>query len=723
MIKQNGQDSTKRSLVKGSKWIQRNYRESLLYFLRWISAGAGIATLIVFILDYGLYLFAENRAYVASSYAAIVMIFLVGAGLQLILHQNRGNYFRNTLLKYFLSLLVLSEIIAVNIFLDAVVDHWPDSATLITVYIASIQLYIAVNVVLEFNTVRQYILQWITGGAAVAGMISFITNYGFVISPESRERIEVSYVVIGFVFLLSPIAQLIIYRDRWRIHLRDNQFKYLVSLLFLIGILVVRIALWPGHGDLANVYHTLLQLYILTNVWRKFIKLSQYLAQFSTSPARFIVVSFGSVILIGAGLLLLPKATAEPFQPFHPVDALFTATSAVCVTGLIVVDTATAFTTTGQLIILGLIQLGGLGIMTVTAFFTLIIGRRMSGREQVLMKDVLSTERPAQLAAILRAVFFTTIVIEACGCLLLYLSWKGVFDTKLAWYTALFHAISAFCNAGFSTFSDSLMRFATSIRINLIVCGLIILGGLGFGTLWNLRSLFSRGSVRQKIARFSVQSKVVLVMTALLLVSGTLLFHTLEFHNSLKGFSPGHRLLVSFFQSVTPRTAGFNTVDFSQLHPATLLLGVILMFIGAAPGSTGGGIKVTTLAILLGTVISAARGKTRLELFRRTIPVRVLYQTLVVITVYLFVAVLISFLLSITEQHNRPIALIFETISALGTVGLSTGVTPHLSMTGKLLIIITMFLGRIGPFTLALAIGQRQLTESYRYPEEEVQIG
>jgi trk system potassium uptake protein TrkH len=475
-----------------------------------------------------------------------------------------------------------------------------------------------------------------------------------------------------------------------------------------------------GQGNVVHFHSTLIQLYLLTNVVRKFLRFSQYLAQYNASPARFIILSFGSAILIGTGLLLLPKATTGPFRP---VNALFTATSAICVTGLIVVDTATAFTRIGQLIILGLIQLGGLGIMTVTAFFSLIIGQRMSGREQVLMGNVLSTDRPAQLGSVIRAVFLTTIVIESCGFLLLYFSWKDVFDAKLAGYTALFHTISAFCNAGFSTFSESLMGFATHTRINLIICSLIILGGLGFGTLRNLMLLFSRGPIRQKLARFSVQAKVVLVMTAGLLVLGTVLFFGLEFHNLLEGLSLGDRLLVSFFQSVTPRTAGFNTVDFSQLRTPTLMLGVMLMFIGAAPGSTGGGIKVTTLAILLGTVISTARGKTRLEFFRRTIAVKVLYQTIVVITVYLFVAALISFLLSITEEYGRPLDLIFETISALGTVGLSTGVTPHLSMAGKILIIITMFLGRIGPFTLALAIGQRQLTESYSYPEEEVQIG
>jgi trk system potassium uptake protein TrkH len=347
----------------------------------------------------------------------------------------------------------------------------------------------------------------------------------------------------------------------------------------------------------------------------------------------------------------------------------------------------------------------------------------MTGREQVLLGNMLSTNRPDQLGAILRAVFLTTLSIEACGAVLLFFRWRHVFDPELAWYTSIFHAISAFCNAGFSTFSTSLMDFAPSAGINLSICGLIILGGLGFRTLRDLKSLFSKGSFRQKIGRISVQSKIILSVTGILLGAGMLLFFLLESSHLLQGASLKDRFLASIFQSVTCRTAGFNTVDFAQLHPATLMLSIILMFIGAAPGSTGGGLKVTTVAILIGTVIAAARGRSRLDFFHRTIPVKVLYQTLVVITIYLFVAVLVSFLLSITEQHSTPLDLIFETISALGTVGLSTGVTSHLSLGGKILIIITMFLGRIGPFTLALAIGQRQFRESYNYPEEEVQIG
>jgi trk system potassium uptake protein TrkH len=314
-------------------------------------------------------------------------------------------------------------------------------------------------------------------------------------------------------------------------------------------------------------------------------------------------------------------------------------------------------------------------------------------------------------------------VIEICGMLFLYLSWRGELPPQQRFYFALFHSISAFCNAGFSTFSDSLAGFAASMRINLIFCSLIIFGGIGFGTLRNLGSFVPLKSNRETVPHLSVQTKLILITTACLLVLGFVLFFSLEQNHVLGATSLKEKILGAFFQSVTFRTAGFNTVDFSALRDSTLMLAIFLMFIGAAPGSTGGGIKVTTIAMLFGTVFAIARGRSRVELFRRTIPAMVFYQTIVVITMYLMVALVVCFLLTLTESQQRPIELAFETVSALATVGLTTGVTPELSRIGRILIIIAMFLGRIGPFTLALAIGQRQQSERYRYPEERVQIG
>lgn len=556
---------------------------------------------------------------------------------------------------------------------------------------------------------------------AVLAGAAFIYDFGFDQTLRQQVWLLTAFTLFAAVCVAASITQALGRQEGWKAHLRRYAFPHAMSLMMLAGGLGLLVARQLPAFDAAFPYSALVKGYLLTNLWHQFIAFSQRMAQYNASPARFIVISFSSAILAGTGLLLLPKAAVTPLAP---LDAVFTATSAVCVTGLIVVDTATDFTATGQLIILGLIQLGGLGIMTVTAFFSLLIGQRMSGREQVLLGNVLSANRPNQLGALLRTVFLTTMAIEGCGAALLFLYWRTHFDAGLAWYTAMFHAVSAFCNAGFSTFSDSLMQYAASVPFNLIICGLIVLGGLGFRTLRELKSLFSSGSLRQRIGRISVQSKVIITVTACLLAGGALVFFLLESPRMLRDLPLRDQALAAMFQSVTFRTAGFNTVDLAELHPATMMLSILLMFIGAAPGSTGGGLKVTTVAILIGTVIAAARGRSRLEFFGRTIPVKVLYQTLVVITVYLFVAVVTAFALSLTEEGGaEPLALIFEAISALGTVGLSTGITPTLSVAGKVIIILTMFLGRIGPFTLALAIGQRQFRENYNYPEEEVQIG
>lgn len=574
-----------------------------------------------------------------------------------------------------------------------------------------------------------YILRWIMGFTALIAFLLLALDYGFYLSPRDFFRVEIGQKAIAYFFLSGYIVQLIIRRDRWK-YLRQNTIKYAFSL----GLLFEMIIVYGFHIDISELgifqnldvltfrhpQLLLFQIYILFNVIRWIIKISQYLAQYNASPPHFILISFGSAILLGTGLLLLPKATTASIQP---LDALFTATSAICVTGLIVVDTATAFTSLGQLIILGLIQMGGLGIMTVTAFFSLLLGQRMSGREQVLLGDMLDAEHVAQLGKILRMVFFTAIAIEACGMGLLYWSWKEYFPARTSLYNAFFHAISAFCNAGFSTFSDSLMGFAVNVETNITVTVLIILGGLGFRTLRNTTGVTLLKIKGIPTAGLTMQTKLIFIMTALLLTIGMGAFLVLEYSNTLTEFTWQDQVMGAFFQSVTFRTAGFNTVDFGKVKESTLMLGIIMMFIGAGPGSTAGGIKVTTLAILLATVLSAARGRTRLELFRRTVPVMVLYQTIVVVTLYLALMMSVTFLLSLTEAQFRPIELLFETVSALGTVGLSTGVTPHLTSVGKILIIITMFLGRVGPFTLALAIGQRQHTERYRYPEEKVQIG
>jgi len=606
---------------------------------------------------------------------------------------------------------------------------------------------------------------------ALVGVALSVIDYGVEIeSPSAKNAIIIGFWLIGLIFIIGYALQLIVRHDRWD-YLRRNLLKYFITGLVTLDVIavyllqidaIVSIMSVPLHvlKDLITTPQTILfKSFILVNVLRWIVKASQFLAQFNTSPPKFMLASFGSVIFSGALLLMMPKCHVGELRF---IDALFTSTSAVCVTGLIVKDTATDFTRHGQVIILGLIQIGGLGLMTMTAFFSLFMGQKMSGREQVLLQDMLATDRLAKLGSVLKSVFLTTIFIEACGAASLYFAWRGVFTQlhpKTVAYYSIFHSISAFCNAGFATFTFSLMDYANSLHISLTVCGLIIFGGLGFGVLHNLGShAMARLRGRNHIEKVSVHSKVVLIMTAALIVGGMALILAVEWNGAaFQGLSWPFRLLAGFFQSVTCRTAGFNTIDIGALGPPALLISIGLMFIGAGPGSTGGGIKVTTFAMLIATVSAFARGRSRVEMFRRTIPPIVFYQTIVVTTMYLAIAVGIWFCLIISEanllkseyivpvempqanaltetpqekpnekQSGRlmsPLDLLFETVSALGTVGLSTGITSKLSAIGKILIIVTMFLGRVGPFTLALAIGQRQRVERYRYPDERVLIG
>lgn len=603
------------------------------------------------------------------------------------------------------------------------------------------------------------ILRWLMGLNALAGVALSIIDYGFYVeSPSAKDAIIIGLWVIGLFFIIGYALQLVVRHDRWD-YLQRNLLKYVITGLVTLDVIAVYVLQIDVIVNVMAIHITLLKdlittpqtllfkSFILLNVLRWIVKASQFLAQYNTSPPKFMLFSFGGVILTGALLLMTPKAhSIDPKRDLTFLDALFTSTSAVCVTGLIVKDTANDFTRHGQVIILGLIQIGGLGLMTMTAFFSLFMGQKMSGREQVLLQDMLATDRLAKLGSVLKSVFLTTIIIEICGAVSFYFAWRDVFPeyaTKRIVYYSIFHSISAFCNAGFSTFTFGLLDYVNNLHISLTICGLIILGGLGFGVLHNLGShVTARLRKQYHVEKVSVHSKVVLIMTTVLIFVGMALILTVEWHGAaFQRLSWPHRVLAGFFQSVTCRTAGFNTVDIGVLGPPALLISIGLMFIGAGPGSTGGGMKVTTFAMLIVTVVAFARGRSRVEMFRRTIPAMVFYQTIVVTTMYLAIAIGVWFCLTISEarmlaseqiapvyepQATRPIGsldLLFETVSALGTVGLTTGVTPKLSAIGKSLIILTMFLGRVGPFTLALAIGQRQRVERYRYPDERVLIG
>jgi len=444
------------------------------------------------------------------------------------------------------------------------------------------------------------------------------------------------------------------------------------------------------------------------------------------TPERTLILSFFIMILVGTWLLSLPYAARIKTSSF--IDALFTATSAVCVTGLIVVDTGGFYSQFGQIIILILIQVGGLGIMTFSIFFYLLLGQSIGIRDRRVIQDTFSQFPIRNIYVLLKSVFLYTIIIEFVGALFLFIGWNGHLPLMTALYFSLFHAISAFCNSGFSLFSDSFVGFQNNITLNLSITSLIILGGLGFIVL---KEIVDIGLRRNTSLRISLHSKVVLTTSVTLIVLGTLFIFLTERDNSLLNLSLGEQVLTSYFQSVTSRTAGFNTLSMMSLGNATLFVLIILMFIGASPGSCGGGIKTTNLATLVSLAFNRYKGRERANLFKRTIPHETVARSIsIILASILAVTIITVFLLvtqlgdiSHTESRGLFLEYLFETVSAFGTVGLSMGVTTKLNSAGKLIIIAMMLLGRLGPLTLAFAMARRTKKTEFQYAEENIIVG
>ncbi len=446
-------------------------------------------------------------------------------------------------------------------------------------------------------------------------------------------------------------------------------------------------------------------------------------------PVRMLVISFLTLITAGTLLLTFPAATADG-RGADIITALFTATSATCVTGLIVQDTGTYFSRFGQLVILSLIQLGGLGIMTFYTSIVVLLGQRMGLQERRTMQEIIEETRDIDIARMVRYVLLFTLLVEGVGMLILFLRWVFVLGTAdQALYYAIFHSISAFCNAGFSLFSDSFIRFQSDLCINLCIITLIILGGLGFPVV---NEIINRQNLRRLLRTFrqlstgskhlTIHSRLVLITTAFLITGGTILFFFLEYDNTLHNLPLSTKLLASLFQSVTARTAGFNTVPLSNLHGVTIFLWMILMFIGASPGGTGGGIKTSTIAVLFLAIRSRIRGEEEIVYSRRTIPKDVVYRAMAIIALSLG-AIALTYAGLLFFENQRFEFLLFEAVSAFGTVGLSIGITPELNVIGKLLIIILMFIGRTGPLTLTLAMTAANKRSMITHPTARIIVG
>lgn len=441
-------------------------------------------------------------------------------------------------------------------------------------------------------------------------------------------------------------------------------------------------------------------------------------------PTRIIVLSFFLVILIGTLLLLLPAASKDGTSASF-IEALFTATSAVCVTGLVVVDTFQHWTTFGQVVIISLIQIGGLGFITFVTFFSTLLGRKMRLKSMILAQESVNYFSLVGIMQLVKRIVIITLCIEATGALLLSTSFVPQYGLK-GFYLGAFHAVSAFCNAGFDLMSISgagqfisLTQYNNDPVVIYTIASLIIIGGLGF-VVW--KDLYDY----KKTKSLMLHTKLTLTITAVLIVLGAVLFYTFESENpvTMGKLDLAGKINASIFQSVTPRTAGYNTVNLDGMNDISKLLTVILMFIGAAPGSTGGGVKVTTIGILLFAIFSQLKGSDETIVFKRRVSFTTVYKALTIISLSALLVLVVSTIILVIEDKPM-INVLYEVTSAFGTVGLTTGLTPDLHYASKLLLILMMFIGRVGPvsFALALAVKSHKNDSDIIYPEGRVIVG
>lgn len=540
---------------------------------------------------------------------------------------------------------------------------------------------------------------------AMVSLVLTIAVVGYRLSESSLAQILC--MVFGFGTLLVAVPLLLLLRQQGS------------RLILLIPVPAVAAMVAIGSPTTMLGLLALTQALLLSILLARQQSTVEIVHSFYDNPSRLIVVTFAAVIITGTMLLTFPAAAGA--APVHPIDALFTATSATCVTGLIVLDTPGDFSFFGQLVILALIQVGGLGFMVVSTFAMLLLGGRLGLKGEQALSEVLNLEAGAAAYRVTRFVVLATLGIEALGAvgMAVFYHRTGLGTGEAIW-RGIFHSISAFCNAGFALQSDSIVMFHDSPLALLLLAALIIAGGLGFVVL---AGLARRLLVRGPRPRLTVQARVVLVTSAVLLVSGMALYAAGEWERSLGGLKLGDKLLNAFFQSVTLRTAGFNTVDLGVAAPTTVFFMILFMFIGASPGSTGGGIKTTTVAVLFAAMRSTLKGHEPVTLCGREVPRDLVMRSLAIVVISAAVVTLGLFLLLLFEPLPFE-KLLFETVSAFGTVGLSLGTTPMLGPAGKLVIIVMIFIGRIGPLTLALLLGaaHRKAPVSH-FPQARFMVG
>ncbi|EOR26780.1 V-type sodium ATP synthase subunit J [Clostridium sartagoforme AAU1] len=432
---------------------------------------------------------------------------------------------------------------------------------------------------------------------------------------------------------------------------------------------------------------------------------------------QILALGFLIAIFIGGIILSLPISSASG-EATNFLDAIFTSTSAVCVTGLVTLDTSTYWSTFGQMVIMILIEVGGLGFMTFGVLISLVLGKKITLRERLIMQEAMNTHSIQGLVKMVKYILVFTVSVQVFGAVLLSTQFIPEYGIYKGLFYSLFHSISSFCNAGFDLFGTSLINYSSNTTVILVISTLIIIGGLGFTVLLEIYEFRS-------IKKFSIHSKLVLISTLILILIGTLLMFVFERNNveTIANMNMKDKMLNSFFASVSPRTAGFNSVSTTAMTSVSKFLTIILMFIGGSPGSTAGGLKTVTFAILVLTVISVIRGREDAEIFGRRFSKGVVYKAFTILFIAVSLVIMFTMILLFTEVSASFMDILYEVTSAFGTVGLTLGFTPNLSSIGKVLIILMMYFGRVGPLTVMLALARKNKKSGYKYPEGKILIG
>lgn len=564
---------------------------------------------------------------------------------------------------------------------------------------------------------------------SIIGILSIILEYGFYLSTKSKLILHNISITVIFLYVFYHIAQFLLTEAKKQ-YLNLHKIEVVLVFLILLEIIlyffnlsiVKQISKFLNFKDIAFLYVVFAQIFIVLGIIFGGLRYNNQILQLKIHPSRLFVMSFVITIAIGTLLLMLPASTV--MRKISLIDALFTSTSAVCVTGLITLDTATYFTTFGKIVIMGLFQIGGLGLMTITTFFALFLAGSMGIRGRLIINDILGEENIGAVSKVLVIITTTTFVIELIGAGFLFLSvYKNFSNYQDAIFFSIFHSISAFCNAGFSLLSLNLMD--PLVQNNFIftntIALLIIFGGLGFPTIMSVKYFRKQKGIEFTQRRVPLQVRMVIITTLFLILIGTIIFFFSELNNTLNDFSLAEKINHAYFQSVTSRTAGFNTLDFSKMGLPISIFFLFLMFVGASPGGTGGGIKTTTFAILIISSWQLIKEKKNVTINKRTIPQKTILMALLKTFLSISIISIGIFLLTILENKSL-IDLAFESFSAFGTVGLSRGITASLSDAGKLVIILLMFIGRVGPLAFIYSIIPTKDVYELDLPTEDISI-